>query len=511
MRLSLACLLGLVAALGMLPGPRVLSAQEGRLTNPAPDLPRGTYLPPNWLADDQFLRWPYPPGDVAYADLDGFRIKALVNEVTAISRRSRDDGHQYWGRIAGTEYERITNEWTAAHFRRIGLEQVRIQEFDLPPQWFPTSWEVAVSGGGRTTRLATAFPLFNSVGTNGAATLEPVWVGMGTGADFADRQVAGKAAVLYGFPNPGGRGNTALTLGALRRAEEAGAAAILLIVGFPGNVVNQPQGGATTPPATVPVIMLGDQDGRAIRELIERRESPTVRIRLATETRTGLKTANVWGILPGATDENVALMAHADAFFEGAMDNASGMATLVALAEHYAKVPRAQRRRTMTFFTTFAHHSPSGEQAGIRWVHHNMQEMWAKTALLINLEHTAQVATYLIGEAFITSNHVSARRWYVGGSDRLRDLVLKVFQEYGIALYSQAEGRPGGELSHVYTHAPSVHIIDHTVYHTDMDTLAAVPAYGLEQSARAFAKIIDQVNALDLRDLRGGPVTVTSR
>ena len=83
--------------------------------------------------------------------------------------------------------------------------------------------------------------------------------------------------------------------------------------------------------------MIGDQDGREIRGMIERRESPSLRVRLAVETRTGLKTANVWGVLPGATDENVALMAHADAFFEGAMDNASGMATLVALAEHYAK------------------------------------------------------------------------------------------------------------------------------------------------------------------------------
>lgn len=44
-----------------------------------------------------------------------------------------------------------------------------------------------------------------------------------------------------------------------------------------------------------------------------------------------------------------------------------------------------------------------------------------------------------------------------------------------------------------------------------MDTLAAVPAYGLEQSARAFAKIIDEVNTVDLRELRGGPVTNDDR
>src|SRR5687767_15001898 len=158
MKLSMPVMFGIATAVAVLSGTLTSQAQEaaqtpapitaGRLTDPAPDLPRGTNLPPNWLADDQFMRWPYPPADVAYNDLDGFRIKALVNEITAISRKSRDDGNQYWGRIAGTPYERMTNEWTAAQFRRIGLEQIRIQEADLPPQWFPTSWEMTVSGGG---------------------------------------------------------------------------------------------------------------------------------------------------------------------------------------------------------------------------------------------------------------------------------------------------------------------------------------------------------------------------
>src|SRR5262245_23765030 len=426
-------------------GRQETQTREGRLTDPAPDLPRGAAVPPNWLSDDQFTRWPYPAADKAYNDLDGFRIKGFIGEITAISRKSRDDGNQYWGRIAGTPYDRMTTDWVAAQFRRIGLD-TRVQEFDLPPQWFPTSWEVAANAAGRMVSLKTAFPLFNSVATTGAMDLEPVWVGMGTPADFAGRNVTGKAVVLYGFPNPGGRGNTALTLGAVRRADEAGAAAVLLILGFPGNVLNEPQAGGTNAPAKAPVFMVGDQDGRTIRGMIERKESPTLRLRLAVETRTGLKTANVWGVLPGATDENIAVMAHADAFFEGAMDNASGMATMVALAEHYAKLPKAQRRRTMTFFTTAAHHSPSGENAGVRWVHNNMQQMFSKTALLINAEHTAQVATYLVGEAFITSNLVSARRWYVGGSSRLQDIVLKTFKEYGIALYSRPEGRPGGEL-----------------------------------------------------------------
>jgi hypothetical protein len=217
---------------------------------------------------------------------------------------------------------------------------------------------------------------------------------------------------------------------------------------------------------------------------------------------TGLKSYNVFAVLPGDSDENVAVMAHTDAFFEGAMDNASGVATNVALAEYFAGIPQSGRRRTMTFFTTSAHHSPSGDEGGIRWIRANKKAMLDRTALLVNCEHTAQVATFVVGGSLIASNTVSARRWFVGGSDQLKAIVVKTLRQYGMALYSRPEVRPGGELGGLASAAPSFHIIDHTVYHTTLDTLQAVPAYGLEQSARAFAKIIDEVNKLSLTELR---------
>jgi hypothetical protein len=156
---------------------------------------------------------------------------------------------------------------------------------------------------------------------------------------------------------------------------------------------------------------------------------------------------------------------------------------MVALAEYYAAKPRSERRRGMTFFTTTAHHSPSGEDAGVRWVHNTMQGLLQKTALILNCEHTAQVATFYVGSTLYASNQVSARRWYVGGGDSFKAAVKTALLDYGMALYSRPEGRPGGELGRLHTDAPSFHIIDHTVYHTDMDTLDAVPAYGLERLA----------------------------
>src|SRR5215208_7459684 len=102
-------------------------------------LGRGAYQPTTWWGDEMFPKWPYPAGDAVNADLDGMKIKGYINEITAISRKSRDDGNQYWGRITGSAYDATTAEWVAAQFKRIGLE-TRIQEFtDLPPQWWPTS------------------------------------------------------------------------------------------------------------------------------------------------------------------------------------------------------------------------------------------------------------------------------------------------------------------------------------------------------------------------------------
>src|SRR6476620_7501831 len=156
-------------------------AQTGSARGQAPDAARGSgrsgranYEPTLWLPDDQFLRWPF--SDPQYKKLDGFKIKRYINEITGISRKSRDDGNQYWGRIAGTPYDKMTADWVAAQYKRIGLEKIESYEFDIPPQWFPTSWEVSVTGAGKTVPMTAAFPLYASVGIE-ATELEPVWVG----------------------------------------------------------------------------------------------------------------------------------------------------------------------------------------------------------------------------------------------------------------------------------------------------------------------------------------------
>jgi hypothetical protein len=52
---------------------------------------------------DALLEWPLPPGEQAYARIDGKHLHQYVEEQAAISRRYRDQGHpKFWGRIIGS-------------------------------------------------------------------------------------------------------------------------------------------------------------------------------------------------------------------------------------------------------------------------------------------------------------------------------------------------------------------------------------------------------------------------
>jgi hypothetical protein len=44
-------------------------------------------------------------------------------------------------------------------------------------------------------------------------------------------------------------------------------------------------------------------------------------------------------------------------------------------------------------------------------------------------------------------------------------------------------------------------VIDHIFYHSDADTADLVPAYGIEAVTRAYLKIIDGVNRMEIKDL----------
>jgi hypothetical protein len=472
------------------------------------DLAGKVYPIPN---DAQYLRWPLVPGDAKYARINGDKIKKDVAALSAISRRDRDRGNQWWGRNAGTQADRETQEWLLAKFKAAGLSNVHLQEFDLPPHWVGKSWDATATAGATSLKLTSIHPFLWSAATPpGGLELAPVWLSIGNQADFIARDVKGKVAIILAIPQPGMRDNSQLYNSAVQRAQAAGAAAIIVALQLPGNTESQL---ITSTGVTVPVFSIGMRDVLAVRKMIEDNQAPKIKMNLVTEMATGQKTATIWGELPGATDEDMVIMAHTDAFFDGALDNNSGIAVMVALAEYYAKVPQAQRRRTIKFAGIPAHHLDENKPAnlprtgseGTRWMVENKDTFFAKTAFVANLEHVGQTYMQALGPDLIAGNTTSPLPWSAFGSDRFRKIVLDDLQASGVSVFAIPEKSPGGELGPVHLLAPSMQVIDRILYHTSLDTDEYVPATGLERATRAYAKIMDDVNKVDLKDLKSPP------
>jgi hypothetical protein len=452
--------------------------------------------------DSEYPVFPLRPGQEAYRDVDGYKIKELLKEFTAISLQSHEDGEQFWGRIPGTKYDRMTTELLARKYAALGLD-VKRQPFTERAIWYPTKWEISYSVGGAPMKpLLTSFPIDETKPTPPEGiTAEAVWVGVGAGPDLIGRDVKGKAVIIYSFFVPGGRSHSASDRAGIFNSDtlatKAGAAMIINVMGIPGNGQFNPEG-APAGPGAVPTMTISQDEGFMLRDMLAAGQKVQIHLKLAVEVRRDLPSQNVIARLPGRSEEEVLVLSHTDAFFEGAMDNAAGMATAIDIARHYAALPKEQRPRTMVFLATPDHHH--GETGRNYFID---TYDWKKVALIFNAEHTSQSQLFLMNQDIEIGNAINARRWYVSGSPKLQQLVKSKFQEYNVSVYTTPERTAGGSLGAFTRLAPAFHIIDHIIYHTSFDVPELVPAVGLAYSERAILNIIDEANRMTIPELRG--------
>src|SRR5262245_59603194 len=470
-------------------------ASQNQQTNPSPPSPLLDAA--GHVRQDAYVLPTAPAADRAYEKIEGRRIKEKDLEVVAISRKMRDAGDSYWGRIAGTKYEKMTAEWAEAKWRQYGLTDIHEQEYELPPQWFALDWNVTATGGGKTLTFKSLNPSIGSPSTApGGLEAEAVWVGTGSAADFMGRDVRGKAVLILSILEPGNMGESASWEGAWRRASENGAAAIFTIWGYNENLaVWQGLGNRINAPG----FFMGWEDGKALRDLIAQGNPVKLKMNVKTELRENLKAVAAYGTLPGATDENIYVLSHTDGYYDAALDNASGLAVMTTLAEYFSKIPKEKRRRSITFVASSGHHAGSPTT---RYMHEHRDTVLAKTALILNCEHVSHNDLLQWNTRLRASNTIQERRWWVYGSDRLMDIAQKAFLLFGVNLVAEMDPSATGDMGQVERDAPSIQVIDSPeIKHTDWDIAERVPDAGLAAVARSYAKIIDEVNKLDRKDL----------
>ena len=138
----------------------------------------------------------------------------------------------------------------------------------------------------------------------GGIDVEAVYAGLGSEADFAGKDIPGKAVIVF---NQTGLRNE----GAVRRADEKGASVILEVDMLPGNMRYQAYPSGTKAPA----FEVGSDEGYAVRDLIASLpagQAARVKAWFEMQRVPNLKSALVWGTLKGATGETIYLVAHRD-------------------------------------------------------------------------------------------------------------------------------------------------------------------------------------------------------
>jgi hypothetical protein len=174
----------------------------------------------------QSLHRAVPAGAPKYGAIDGKHLWHYVVEQAEIARHYRDNGHpQFWGRFAGTSGDVEDAQWLLDKYRQIGLADTHTQTVAFfAPQYSAQSWSMTATAADKTVPISSAQPAYGSPATDGKEfDLPIVYVGLGSEADFAGRDVRGKAVLLVKVPASYQAGPADI----LKRAEDHGAAAIL--------------------------------------------------------------------------------------------------------------------------------------------------------------------------------------------------------------------------------------------------------------------------------------------
>ena len=168
-----------------------------------------------------------------------------------------------------------------------------------------------------------------------------------------------------------------------------GAVAVLTLLRLPGN-----ERGRDFSNCGGPCFNIGGRDGwfveSVLNEAARRKTGAPVRAQLTlkAETRRNLVAHNAVAIIPGRqAGETVLIDAHADAWFDGAGDNADGLAVMLGLARHFAR-PENRPERTLVFIVSAGHHTP-GINGPRAFVAAN-PGLAAGAVLMLNIEHVAQ-------------------------------------------------------------------------------------------------------------------------
>ena len=450
-------------------------------------------------------------------------------------------------RRPGTPADRWAEEHIRQRFEALGLERVRLEPVETP-YWEPHAAVLEVGGGGDAESVpcfAVPFSAPGEVrgelarfGAPGASARGRVALVdlpfLPLPATFpvqARRAVRVEAEVVAAAEAAGWCYDPDATLAqgthippfsvalmqTMEPAIEAGAIGFVGVLrGYPGGGCEYyvPYDGA---PRAIPGVYVGERDGDRLAGLLARagREAGAVPLRLRVDAERGtVTTHNVVGELSGADEEWVVVGSHHDGPWSSAVEDASGMALVLAQAEYWSRVPAADRPHRLVFTVNSAHMA-GGRGTETFCARHagNLDRI----VLEIHLEHAARECVDRDGRLQVLDTPVP-RWWFTSENAELERAVWDalVAERLGRSLILTPDAlaeRPttdGGQF-HLFG-VPLVNYLTAPWYLFDAaDTMDKIHDASLEPVTRAAIRLVEWTAGRSAAAVRAGIRPSTKR
>ncbi|MFK0174082.1 hypothetical protein ACIQU5_35465 [Streptomyces sp. NPDC090306] len=283
---------------------------------------------------------------------------------------------------------------------RVGVDDVRRETLPLR-RWTPLSWRLSVAGSDGPVDI----PLVAPVAYSGSTPAE------GVRAELSAEAVEGRIGVVdvplpalsaqvfddldWGEHQDIRRGENYdpgtpyervwLSQDTMRehldRFARAGAAGLVLIVDLPAEALREGYLLYDGVHRGVPAVFVGREQGERLRAAAATGQEAT----LVLEARVDdVETANVLGLIPGASDEIVVLHSHTDGT-NGLEDN--GPEAVLAMAQYLSRVPRHELPRSVLVLLTTGHFSTHTAWGLEAFLERHRDDLVPRIAAALCLEH----------------------------------------------------------------------------------------------------------------------------
>lgn len=231
-------------------------------------------------------------------------------------------------RSAGSPAEKQVVDYLKGEMKAIGLKNVTEEEITVDNWIFKGANITFTNDAGEEQKIDLGSYQTTLQADNEQCEL--VYVGEGTAADYEGIDVTDKLVLLDVDQNE----NWWINYPAYQ-AKVKGAKAIVAMSVYPEKGPDRIGVQDVCGPADAPALAISAKDSKALQKAIKKSGGESITVTLnadSTVTKDGTS-HNLWGEIPGKTDETIFLFAHMDGYFHSAYDDAQGAAVSMSIAK----------------------------------------------------------------------------------------------------------------------------------------------------------------------------------